>query len=163
MSGLEALSVLIGLLSLALLTSNYKKMRERILKISIPDVITKDDITVGAKIRYENLSSYYIPNAETTIQGFIGNQLIFDAKRILSFDPHDRLDATLDLRKKLEERSFLSKEIIEAKGLRISIDCYYHQTVLWNRWFLFRQRIHRRYVWDKEMDIWRHPYNDEWV
>ena len=162
MSGLETASALFGFFSLVLLLSNYKKLRERILKINLSDPIIKDDMPIGTQVCYENLSDYYIPDVEIKIQGFIGSLHIFEAARKIDFDPHDKLDAVIDLSKRLEERGLLSLEEISAKGLRISIECNYYQIILWNRLFLFKQRIYRKYIWDAGMKKWRHPHVNEW-
>ena len=164
MSGLEIAGVLIGLSSLVLLLLNYKRLRERILKINLPeptDPIMRGNLPVGAKARYENLSDYNIPKVEIEVKGFIGDLNIFNAKSTISFDAHDSLDATIDLSKRLEERGLLSMEEIKARRLKISIECNYSQIILWNRIFLFKQRIYRRYIWDTDIG-WRHPYDNEW-
>ena len=165
MSNLEIAGVLISFFSLALLISNYKKLRERILKISLPtvDPIIKGDLPIGAKIRCENLSDYYTPDVEITINGSIGDLQIFKAVRTISFDPHDSLDATVDLSKRLEERCLLSIDEIRAKGLRISVECSYYQIIIWNRLRLFKKNILRKYIYDIDNQIWRHPYDKEWM
>lgn len=161
MTGVEIASALISLCSLALLISNYKRIRERVLKVHIEAPLQKDDRTIGAIFVFENLSDYCIPHVKINLQGFKGELRIFDANQKVDLDPHDSLAVPLDLSKKLHAQGISSIEEMKTEFVRISIECSYYQIILWNR-PLFLQKINRKYIWDNDVKNWRHPYAIEW-